>query len=296
MYKIAVRTYKRYDMFMQMTYQMLIDNNIDAAEHLYVVVANEQEKIEYEKVLQGKPYKQIVVSALGGEKAIKAIVDKFPVGERIVFMDDDLEYFFEFTDKPDKSNFLKKSSNLHDYIVDGFKTLEMIDAEIFTFSFYKNDFYIKEKPFKEFRPYNIPGGFFGALNHPRIITDHAHLDDIHRTCKYIEECGGTVVYNWCGFETNTGGNPGGMQASGDRGTDDSRMQIMKDMCDRIYQIPYVKKYVKEPKIAHTGMYEVKLKPVTSIKKVRNFTNHRWTGYFQDEIDSDNSVSLEEIFG
>lgn len=281
-------------MFIDMTYQMLVDNGVDVKENLYIVVATKEEEEKYRNGLGDRPFKEMIISGIGGHNAVAAAVNHFDIGERIVFMDDDLEYFFEFTDKPEKSNFLKKSKNLHNYLLDGFETLDQIGAEIFSFSFYKNDFYIKEKPFKEFRPYNIPGGFFGAINHKRIITDHAHLDDIHRTCKYIEETGGCLIYNWCGFETNTGSNPGGMQASGDRGDDESRMEMMKQMCERIYQIPYVKKFCKEPKVAHTGMYEIKLKSISQIRKLRSFGHIKWPKYFQSSSDHQNKLSLDEF--
>lgn len=132
------------------------------------------------------------------------------------------------------------------------------------------------------------------LNSMDIITDHAHLDDIHRTCRYIEKTGGCVIYNWCGFDTNTGTNPGGMQASGDRGDDETRMQIMKDMCDRIYQILYVRKYCKEPKVVYTGMWELKLKSVSQIKKIKNFDHKKWDKYFQELPNDQNKLYLDEF--
>lgn len=292
-YRVVVRSYKRHGMFKQMTYKMLVDNGIDVSERLYIVVANEEERELYAEALWNLPYKEIIVAEIGGHKAIEHSVKKFPEGYPLVFMDDDLEYFFEFTDKPEKENFVKQSSNLERYLLDGFNSLKD-GREIFSFSFYKNDFYIKEKPFKEFRPYNIPGGFFGVLNSEKIITDHAHLDDIHRTCRYIDKTGGCLIYNWCGFETNTGNNPGGMQASGDRGDEETRMQVMKEMCERVYDISYVKKFCKEPKVAYTGMWEVKLKSIVQIKKLRNFDHLKWDKYFQSSPNDQNKLSLEEF--
>ena len=294
-YYVVVRTYKRYEMFKSMTYQMLIDNKIDIANKLIIIVASEEEKLQYEKVIPGGTYFKMVVSSVGGHNAIKTSCGLFEVDTPLMFMDDDLEYFFEYIGTPSKETLDKRSFRLERYIIDAFKTMLETDIKIFSFSFYKNDFYIKDKAWKEFRPYNIAGSCFGALNSNLIMTDHAHLDDIHRTCNYIHEHGGALIYNWSGFETNTGKNPGGMQESGDRGTTDTRIQLMKDVCDQVYADPIVFRYCKPPQlVVYTGMWELKLKSITSIKKLKNFTARSWATYFQEKVDSSKEFSLDDI--
>lgn len=282
-------------MFKRMSYQMLLDNNIDVKNRLYIFVANEEEKLLYEKSLYGLEYNSIIVSEIGGNKAIEYAVHSFNIGEYIIFMDDDLEYFYEFNDIPSKESFVKPSYNLEKYIYDAFNTFNDY-INIFSFSFMTNEFYIKGKPFKEFRPFAIPGSFFGAKNSNLIITDHAHLDDIHRSCKFIRDFGGGLLYNWAGFKTNTGFNEGGMQLSGDRGNSNTRLTSMNDIANTIYSIPYVNQFTKPPELLkHTMCWELRLKSITSIKKIRPITEIKWSKYFQEEPNSPENNNIEQFF-
>jgi len=87
-YVIACRSYKRANIFPYKTYRMLAHNGL--TDRLYIFVANQEEKHLYEKALEGHPYKKIVVGELGGANATRAICRFFPVGQRIIFVDDDL--------------------------------------------------------------------------------------------------------------------------------------------------------------------------------------------------------------
>ncbi|AGS81007.1 hypothetical protein [Caulobacter phage Cr30] len=298
-YVIAVRSYQRAMQFRDKTYTMLSKQHIDLSEKLYIFVANEEEKKEYRESLGDNPYKEIVVGVKGGKEIVHFISDFFPINQKIFFLDDDLEEFFEFNPTPSKTNFIAKSTNLEAYIQDGFKTLDELGLNTaFSFSYYKNDFYLQGKPWKEFRPYNLPGGSWGARNDPDFVKIYtAHLDDIVRTCRYIDKAGGIVIYHWGGFKTSTGMNPGGMQSSGDRGGDD-RNAFMMNVAEEVYaKDELVRKYCSEPKLVkHTGMTEVKLKSITSISKIRPFDRVSWKEYFQEHPDIEDPISdLSKLF-
>ena len=291
-YNIVVRTFKRYEMFKQMTYSMLQDN--DLTDNLYIMVANQDEKEKYEESMKGLPYKEILIAGIGCHNPVKKAVEYFPKDSLLVFLDDDLEYFFEYTGTPSKETFSKKSKNLKKYIEWGFSKLDAT-INIFTFLYVQNYFFIATKPFAEFRPVNISGGFFGARNSELLTTDHAHLDDIHRTCNYIEEFGGALIFNWGGFATKTGYNEGGMQDSGCRGDESTRKERILEICNEVYALPVMKKYCNPPRLVnHTGMYEVKLKTITAIKKLRHFKHTKWLTYFQDDAIVMHENSLEEL--
>jgi hypothetical protein len=278
-----------------MTYKMLLENNIDVKSKLYIFVASEEERELYKHSLSDADYNEIIVTELGGNKAIEHAVNFFNQGEFIVFMDDDLEYFYEFAGIPSKDTFVKPSFNLERYIIDAFNSFNET-INIFSFSFMTNEFYIKEKPFKEFRPFAVAGSFFGVRNSDLVITDHAHVDDIHRSCKYIRDFGGGLLFNWVGFKTNTGFNDGGMQISGDRGSSETRLSYMKEMAEKVYSIPYVNMFTKPPSLLkHTMCWELRLKSITSINKIRPVTRISWSSYFQQDPDIINTPFNIENF-
>jgi hypothetical protein len=213
-YVIAVRSYARAEVFPLKTYRMLEHNGLTG--RLYIFVANATEKRKYEVSLAGKPYREIVVGKLGGANAIRAICNYFPKGQRIAFMDDDLDRFFDF-DKTGK--FRSDSDQLHRYLVDGFETIDRYDCGAFTFSFMSNKFWLRDKPFKEFRPFTLAGNFFCTRNDPAMITtEYSHGDDLVRSVRYLERYGGALVYWHAGFLTHYGKEAGGMQSSGNRGS------------------------------------------------------------------------------
>ena len=110
-YVIACRSYKRANIFPYKTYRMLAHNGL--TDRLYIFVANQEEKHLYEKALEGHPYKKIVIGEIGCAAVVRSICAYFPLGQRIVFMDDDLSrfYCFDSTGKYDKD-----STKLHKYI------------------------------------------------------------------------------------------------------------------------------------------------------------------------------------
>ena len=212
-YVIAVRSYARSSVFPLKTYRMLAHNGL--TDRLYIFVANAAEKKLYEQALVGKEYK-IVIGQLGGANAIRAICRYFPKGQRIVFMDDDLDRFFDFSRV---GKFRPDSNELGRYLQDGFETIDAYGCGAFTFSFMSNKMWLGGKPFKEFRPFTLAGNFFGTRNDPDMITtEYSHGDDLVRSVRYLEKYGGALVYWWAGFVTHYGKEAGGLQASGNRGS------------------------------------------------------------------------------
>ena len=172
-YVIACRSYKRSSVFPYKTYRMLAHNGLTS--RLYIFVANHDEKVLYERALKGLEYKQIVIGEIGCAAVVRSICAFFPIGQRIAFMDDDLSRFYCF----DANGALDKDSKkLHKYLDDGFTAIDKYNLGAFSFSFLSNKFYLKDKPFKEFRPAPLAGSFFATRNNPKLIltkpyTSHA---------------------------------------------------------------------------------------------------------------------------
>lgn len=263
-YVIACRSYNRSHIFPNKTYRMLQHNNL--LEKLYVFVANKQEKKAYEANVPNFPADRIVVGKLGGAKIIEFICQYFPLGKRIVFMDDDLERFFLFTKE---GEYVKDSKALHKYLEDGFKTIDRYNLGSFTFSFLSNPFYLKGKPFKEFRPFIVGGNFFGVRNDRALIpTKVAHADNVLRSSRYFDRYGGTLVYWHAGFSTQYGKEEGGLQASGDRGDVQSRLQITKEVSQSLYNSEHLLQAYANPPIyiENAGLFSLKLKTLPQIRK------------------------------
>lgn len=264
-YVIACRSYKRPITFRRKTYRMLAHNGL--VDRLYIFVADEEEKALYEAALDGQPCRQIVVGSVGGAAATRAICAFFPVGQRIVFVDDDLTRFFNWTD----GTLQKDAQDLRSYLDDGFASIDASGYGAFTFSFLSNKMFLQGKPRKEFRPFMLAGNFFGTRNDPEMITTadwQSHADDTVRTCRYIHKYGGILLYWWAGFNTNYGQEEGGLQASGERGTAENRLMSTSATSWRIYtEEPLVKAYCQEPCLMAKGtLWSLKLKTLPQIRK------------------------------
>jgi hypothetical protein len=249
-YVIAVRSYARAHDFPQMTYKVLHDAGLTSILHIFV--ASPEEKQTYQAALGDRPYKEIIVGELGGANAIRAICNYFPIGQRIVFMDDDFRNF----------GYVHGPADLTGLLADGFQTIDKYNCGAFTFDFISNRFWLKDKPRKIIRPFHLVGGFFATRNDPAlIITDTSHCDDLIRSVRYIERYGGVLVYSGAYFRTKYGTEPGGMQQSGDRA---NTAQIVQALYD---SDPVIRAYAVPPfKEKQTGYTSIKLKKLPALKK------------------------------
>jgi hypothetical protein len=269
-YVIACRSYGRATSFPKKTYRMLEHTKL--IDRLYVFVATAAEKKLYREQLPEFPAGRIVIGAPGLAPVTRCICKYFPEGQRIVFMDDDLEQFFVMPfmpSMPSSGKIQKDSTVLHKYLEDGFRTIDAHDLGSFTFSFLSNSFYLTGKPFKEFRPFLVGGNFFGCRNDRSLIPVHVgHADDVLRSSRFFERYGGTLVYWYAGFGTHYGKEAGGMQSSGDRGDAASRLQLTKEISQKLYDSEeLLQAYATPPQcIENANLWSLKLKNVTQIRK------------------------------
>jgi hypothetical protein len=286
-YKIAIRSYKRHELVVSRTLKILTENSIDKS-RIYIFVANEEEYELYSKTcshLVGS----IIIGELGGWQQTKFIQDYFPEGTPLFFMDDDLIYFYEFENSPEKENFVKNSVNLEEYILDGFQTLLQLNIlTAFTFKGMTNHFYVNGKPWKEFRTSVLHGGYWGCFNSKDfVVENYSHCDDSIRTARTIDKFGGMLTYNWIGFHNNYGTEIGGMQVTGER----------DDTLSKTYEIlkneNSVRKFYKETPSydKKATLYHLILKNRVSIQKMINCPSYIWKGYF-DTTMSTNEKSAE----
>lgn len=87
---IAIPTYQRYNELNLKTLNTLKRFNI-SSKKIFIFVANDNEKMEYEKYISPDDYNEIVVGVLGITAQRNFITQYFPDGLYIISMDDDIE-------------------------------------------------------------------------------------------------------------------------------------------------------------------------------------------------------------
>lgn len=266
-YVIACRSYGRATVFPKKTFRMLEHNKLTG--RLYVFVASAAEKRAYRDNLPaGFPADRIIVGVPGGAAITRFICRYFPEGQRIVFVDDDLEQFFVMP-RQGQGRIQKDSAGLHKYLEDGFRTIDAYNLGSFTFSFLSNAFYLTGKHFKEFRPFIVGGNFFCMRNDSSLISVKVgHADDVLRSCRLFEKYGGTLVYWYAGFGTHYGKEAGGMQSSGDRGDAASRLKTTKEISQKLYDSEeLLRAYATPPQFVEAAnLYTLKLRTLPQIRK------------------------------
>lgn len=303
-YKVIVRSYGRPNKIRDMTAKFLeIQTDIDLEKSLYFVVHESELSLYEESLKEVKKAGFIVKTKKGGNESVRAAREYFADGTPLVFIDDDLISLVHFEDKPQKNN-KKRLDCLGKYIEDAFKTLSEIGAESWTISNSRNPFWISGKPWKEFRPSLMIGGFWGAFNSDLLLTRFSHEDDQERTSHYIEKFGGTLIYNWVLDETPDERFDGGMQLSADRASVERTLAIIQELweTDESYR-----KYHNPPSLnKHFGLHTSKLKSLTQIRKMRPFTHRIWNSYFSEECvvsgqiveekKAEEKISVLDLFG
>ena len=293
--KIIVRSYKRSHLIQERTLRVLGNQkDIDLSSQLYIVV-HKSEVGEYEKALQDFPKAGFIVKKeKGGHKSIEAARRFFAEGEKLLFLDDDIPEITHYVGQP-SAEAGEPLDCLGRYMDDAFSTLDRIGAASWTVKFLSNLLWMSKKPWKQFRPHHMSGNFWGAYNSDLFLTDWAHEDDFLRCARYIEEYGGTLVYNWFTSKGNDDILPGGMQSSGDRG--ENILERTKEICDEIWESDALyRKYCYPPSLqAYRGVYTSKLRPISSIRKIRPHKTTSWSGYFQEKPDSSETDAVEKSF-
>ena len=225
-YVIAVRSHKRAETLKHKTYKILQQNNL--TDRLFVFVGSDEVE-DYKKVFTDCSYNQIVsTDARCGADTFKTMTEFFPIGKRIVFMDDDLDFWYYFN----KDRVLVKNNPiLAHFLEDGFKTIDEHNLGAFTCHFSTNKLFLRPKPFKEFRPSFCNSCFFGMRNDPELIYCPNYHDDPQRTNRLLKKYGGVLYYWWMGFKTSWGVTSGGLQ---DKDRYGDRVALTKQQAEKLF--------------------------------------------------------------
>ena len=250
-YIVAVPSYHRAEICNKKTLSMLHKNRIPK-EKIYVYVANKEEYNIYSDTLNKDFYHKIVVGVVGIGKQREFIMDQWPEGKYIVFLDDDIES----TDLSLSPSF--KSKNLNYFIETAFK--ECVNHKAFIWGVYPvfNPFFRKARKELTTDLKFICGAFYGIINRPKlkdleltITRKNCQKGDTERTLKYYIHDGKVVRFDKVGFVTKYFGTKGGM------GDFNARLAPMKEATMMLH-----KKYPDygRIKVRKNGMYEFVLYP------------------------------------
>ena len=242
--RIAIPTYKRYNICNEQTLQTLKNNGIPK-EIINVFVANEDEYELYLKALNPEYYGNLIIGELGLVKQRQFIENYFAVGECIISLDDDIKEI-------DLS--LTNHKSLEEFFETAFNDCIKYNAKIWSVYPVFNPFFRKTKQYLTTCLNYLIGAFFGFIIEPRekrinYITT-GEKEDFERSILYYKKDGITLRYNTIGFKTKYFNSVGGLGTLSERKLNAKLMTIkLHEFHNDICKI----------KIRKNGLYELILK-------------------------------------
>lgn len=298
---IAVKSHLRPQLFAEQSYKMLKHNNLLDITTVFVV--SEEEAQRYRDAINDERVKIVPVGVVGVQQCMKFITEYYPAGKPFFLMDDDAKSFWYFHQQEDgKVKLIKNADNLRAIIQEGFDTVQLYNLGSFYFRHATNRIWLHGTPWKDFDTTGkLFGTSFGVLNSDLVNTPPGtgSLDDYFRGINFTKEYGGTLCFNWCGFDTKCGITPGGVQDNGERGTKENRLQKTKADAERwLVENPQYTQFfagiIHKPKF---NMYQYKWKNRRQIRKMLQEQGYEtrlltWTKWFS--VVSDQFIPIPPV--
>ncbi len=184
---IAIRTAKRIDTIEEHTLKFIKDLGYE----VYIFCPNFEIK-EYRKKFHKEKYKIRDGGSEGTHLCNQKIVDCFPIGKKIVQMDDDIKGFYKYSTEEGK--FI--DADLKYYIEEGFKLCEENNFKLFGFYPVKNGYFMKGKEEYSKGLQFIMGGIHGFINDKGLRTVDNYRDDYERSILNYIKYGGSIRFNY----------------------------------------------------------------------------------------------------
>ena len=206
-YSIVIPSYKRAETCRDKTLAVLHEYRIPK-EKITVVVADNNEKIAYEAVLDSKTYGKIIVGVPGLSDVRNWIFEYFPKGTPLVSCDDDIRGFIEYDSSQKRHE--RKLRSLSNVIKRGFSECKKVGCRFWGVYPSANGFFMKPTVTTDLR--FIIGSFWGCLNPGKDIhLDRSEKEDYERTIKFFIKDDAVVRLNFVSPKTAYYKEPGGMQ-------------------------------------------------------------------------------------
>jgi len=253
-YVVCIPSYKRSQICNEKTLKTLKEMNIPSSK-IYVYLANKEEEVEYEKILDKKLYNKLVVGIKGLVPQRQFIMEQWPEGKHIVFFDDDVASIDLSMSK------IFKGKSLDFFFKYAFKECKKMKSFIWGVYPVFNPFFRKARDEMSTCLNYIVGAFYGIINRPNLKSiqltltkENGQKEDVERTIKYFIEDGIVLRFNKIGFETKYYGKSGGL------GTFEARLKPMLEASQLLK-----KTYPEYGEIStkKNGMTEFRLKKIPS---------------------------------
>ena len=175
-YQVAIPSYRRPNDLQKKTYKMLLEGGIPE-ERITVFVASAHEASLYREAL---PTARIVVGVLGLAAQRAFIHNYYTVGERILFVDDDLQSLRRLAG--DK---LVLMSDVAGFVEEAFAKMHEVGANIFGIYPASSALYMKNQPELSTDLRYIIGAFYGIVNRDvPVLMFGDNQEDKERTLRY----------------------------------------------------------------------------------------------------------------
>jgi hypothetical protein len=213
MYVVAIPTYNRHDVIAQKTLHTLLSGGIPPA-HIYLFVANNQQKALYESHVPKSMYNEIVVGKLGITNQRIFISRFFPENQYVVSIDDDVEAVMELKTHRDSADTLVPIRDLDNFFKQSYQVLTREKLYIWGVYPVHNPFFMKPNMTTDLR-------FLIGVLHGYIVRHDRRLypsiraeskEDYEQTILYYQMDGGVVRFNFITPKTK-------FHAAGGLGTD-----------------------------------------------------------------------------
>lgn len=205
---IAIPSYKRSKTLCDKTMSVLKRYKIPS-DKIFIFVADDIEKHIYKSTLIPGTYNKLIVGRPGLANVRNFISDYFPIGKKIVNMDDDITSFIEYSATARRNEMPLKS--LVGVIRRGFEECHKSGCKLWGVYPVANGFFMKDTVTTDLR--YIIGSCWGCINpgsdKVKIVLDDK--EDYLRSILYFMMCGCTVRLNFVAPKTNYYKEPGGMQ-------------------------------------------------------------------------------------
>lgn len=244
-YVVAIPSYKRAQVLAKKSLKTLIDGKVSPSK-IHIFVADKAEEREYLEHVPKTMYGKIIVGKLGITNQRNFIKNFFPLNQRIVSIDDDVEGLYRMK----SAEKLEKIGNVDKFYKEAFAKLDK--EHLFMWGIYpvRNPFFMKNTVTTGLK--FIIGAMHGYINRKlkelEPSTSADQKEDYEQSILYYKKDGGVVRYNNVTIKTK-------FKAEGGLGIEETRMEANKKAAE------YLKKqYPDLITIFHrkNGMTEVRL--------------------------------------
>jgi hypothetical protein len=265
---------------------------------LYLVLADNDQKVKYQNVIDQYPIEDVIISGIGANVARNASIDYFPDGEPVIFLDDDIS----------KMRMLKHSKmpletqeysfvEVFDYV---FNKLQEHNLSAFNVNGRSNLMFKQNSPFLEIRPNPIWGMFYGMFNDKHSKVDVGHGDDIATTSYFLNKDRRIATLNWLFADANYGTLKGGMQSSGCRDDIANRVAYTLGLSETLLASENVSRFYSGLSFdKKANWYSLKMKSKKELDKILCVDKITYSTYLQEVSDqtlaAQSTQHLEDFF-